>query len=187
MPDEMICLHHTLSSSRANGPGNRYVIWTQGCSFNCPGCFNPETFSATAGRDYSVDDLARDILLSQDKVEGITLSGGEPLLQHRALAKLLSRVHQSANLGVILFTGFTWVELQHIPQISTFLAEIDLVIAGRYQQENHLARHLIGSTNKTLHYLTSKYHHPDLNTPPAEVIISADGSLNLSGIDPLKW
>ena len=134
-----------------------------------------------------MDALAREIILSLDQVEGITLSGGEPLLQHRALAKLLFQVHQSADLGVILFTGFTWAELQHIPKISICLAEIDLVIAGRYQQSNHLARHLIGSTNKTIHYLTSRYHPSDLDVPPAEVVISADGSLNLSGIDPLKW
>jgi anaerobic ribonucleoside-triphosphate reductase activating protein len=187
MDDQKIRLHHTTSSSLVNGPGNRFVIWTQGCYFNCPGCFNPDTFSPKGGQEYSVDDLAGDILACRTQIEGITLSGGEPLLQHQSLLRLLSRVHQSASLGVLLFTGFTWDELQHIPNIQPLFAEIDLVIAGRYQQSQHQGHHLVGSTNKTFHYLTSRYHPADLEIPPAEVVISPDGVISLSGIDPLIW
>jgi anaerobic ribonucleoside-triphosphate reductase activating protein len=180
-------LHHLSPSSRVNGPGSRFVIWTQGCSFNCPGCFNPETFPINAGMEYSVEALAGEILSEQTRIAGITLSGGEPLLQHRPLQRLLSLIHKSADLGVILFTGFTWNEIMRIPNISPFLSEVDLVISGRYQQAKRQAHHLIGSTNKTLHYLSARYKSIELDVPPSEVIISEDGLINISGIDPLLW
>jgi len=187
MEMQKIRLHHTMPNSLVNGPGTRFVIWTQGCSFNCPGCFNPDTFSPSGGREETVENLSGQILECQDRIEGITISGGEPLIQREALRQVLSLVHQTASLGVILFTGYTWVELQHLPQIKALLNEIDLVIAGRFQLSNRLGASLMGSSNKTQHYLTSRYRASDLDVPPAEVVISADGEIHLSGIDPLSW
>jgi len=187
MAPDIIRLHHSLSYNRVNGPGSRFVIWTQGCHFNCPGCFNPETFSPSAGYPMDVDQLANDILSQRNSIEGITLSGGEPLLQHRQIQALLSQIHASSDLGVILFTGYTWGELQQLAGIDLLLNEIDLLIAGRYLQTHRQGHHLVGSTNKTFHFLTPRYQPTDLDIPPAEVMIAPDGTINLSGIDPLQW
>ena len=187
MDRKELLLHHIEPTSQANGPGIRFVIWTQGCHFHCPGCFNSGTFPTTMGNKQPIDQLASTILAGVASMEGITISGGEPLLQVPALINLLSQIKASSDLGVILFTGFEWEEIQRIPDAQDLLNDIDLIIAGRYLQSQRQAHHLIGSTNKTCHFLTSRYSPEDLQIPPAEIIISSEGTMHFSGIDPLIW
>ncbi|MBI4663161.1 MAG: radical SAM protein [Verrucomicrobia bacterium] len=104
-------LHHFLPQSRANGPGVRAVLWVQGCSLGCPGCFNPETHPFNRGQNVSVDDLFQRIADLTGTIEGVTLSGGEPLQQRVAVTELLRRVRIETSLSVILFTGFGWEEI----------------------------------------------------------------------------
>jgi anaerobic ribonucleoside-triphosphate reductase activating protein len=180
-------LFHHESLSRVNGPGCRFVLWTQGCTLNCPGCFNPETHPLKGGYRLSLDLLIAEILSNRDSIEGITLSGGEPLLQSRALSLFLTRIKHESNLSTLLFTGFEWAELQKIAAIDTILSHLDLLISGRYLQSQRLASHLIGSSNKTVHFLSSRYNQTDLNIEAAEVTIANDGTITLTGIDPFKW
>jgi anaerobic ribonucleoside-triphosphate reductase activating protein len=187
MSDELR-LHQFLPASRANGPGVRAVLWLQGCSLGCPGCFNPETHAATGGQQMVVETLLGRILVLKETIEGITISGGEPLQQRLPLLALLERVRQETDLSVLLFTGFTWEEIQRMPDSDALLSCIDVLSAGRYDASQHLARDLRGSANKTLHFLTKRYHMSDLQAiPPAEVIISPEGEIIFSGIDPVKW
>jgi anaerobic ribonucleoside-triphosphate reductase activating protein len=86
-------VHATMPRSRANGPGNRFVIWSQGCSLGCPGCFNPWTHDPeTAGQWVTVDDLVDDVKTEADQyrngpaLDGVTVTGGEPLEQPDAVA-----------------------------------------------------------------------------------------------------
>lgn len=104
-------LHSLLPFSRANGPGARAVVWVQGCSLGCPGCFNPETHSPHAGDTVALDDLFERIVALGDSIEGITLSGGEPLQQRTAVTELLRRVRLETKLSSVVFTGFTWDEV----------------------------------------------------------------------------
>src|SRR5262245_10990749 len=97
-------LHAFIPFSRANGPGTRAVIWSQGCTLNCPGCFNPETHSFKGGEEVSVDDLFRRLASIGERIEGITISGGEPLQQLHPLLAFLRRVRGETNLSVLLFT-----------------------------------------------------------------------------------
>jgi hypothetical protein len=63
-----------------------------------------------------------------------------------------------------------------------------VLVAGRYDASQHLARDLRGSANQTVHLLTDRYTMNDLQSvPPAEVIVTAEGKVVVSGIDPLKW
>lgn len=184
---ESIRLHHIEKKSRVNGPGVRYVIWTQGCHFLCPSCFNPETHPISSSLVISPELIAKDIISNGDQIDGITISGGEPLLQIDALQELLIHVRQLPLLGIILFTGYDWPELLQLNGIDSFLANIDLVIAGRYHHAKRQANHLIGSSNKSIHFLTDRYHYSDLDISPSEVVISEDGNISISGIDPLSW
>jgi anaerobic ribonucleoside-triphosphate reductase activating protein len=177
-----------LPHSRANGPGLRAVLWVQGCSLACPGCFNPETHSFAGGRLVSPDDLFRKIVTLEGGIEGITVSGGEPFQQRRPLLDLLCRVRRETALSVLVFTGFTWDEVRTMPEAEALLACIDVLIAGRYDASRHLARALRGSANKTVHFLTQRYTPGDLETvPPAEVFIAPGGEVRITGIDPLRW
>jgi anaerobic ribonucleoside-triphosphate reductase activating protein len=181
-------IHQLLNASRTNGPGLRAVVWTQGCSLGCPGCFNPETHDFKPGERVSIDVLASTLLDLAPGIEGITISGGEPFQQAPALAELLHIVRRSSPLSVIVFSGYTLPELNKIPAASRVLASIDLLIAGRYVQASRLAAGLVGSVNKTLHFLTPRYTSSDLESvPEAEVIINPDGGVVLSGIHPLAW
>lgn len=181
-------VHHFLPESQVNGPGNRAVLWVQGCTLGCPGCFNPETHKTRASTVVSVDDLFAALVPLQDRIEGLTVSGGEPLQQRRPLQTLLERVRRETSLSVLVFTGFSWQEVQRMPAIESLLASIDVLLAGRYVASQRVASGLLGSANKTIHFLSGRYQASDLeNIPEAEVILSRDGQIYFSGIDPLRW
>lgn len=180
-------VHSILPFSRANGPGVRAVVWVQGCSLGCPGCFNPGTHPFTGGQLTSTDDLFERILSLGQAIEGITLSGGEPLQQRPAVLDFLERVRRETPLSAILFTGFTWEEVAAMPEAGRFLACVDVLIAGRYVEARRLARGLRGSADKTLHLLTDRYTRADLETTPdGEVVLLPDGRLVVSGISPFR-
>ena len=158
---ERLRLHAFEPASRANGPGLRAVLWARGCSLGCPGCFNPETHA---------------------------FAGGEPLQQRPALLAFLRRLRERTRLSVLVFTGFSWDEVRRFPEAEALLACIDVLLAGRYDAAKHLGRGLLGSSNKTAHFLTDRYGPADLAAvPPAEVVITADGEVVASGIDPLRF
>jgi anaerobic ribonucleoside-triphosphate reductase activating protein len=122
-----------------------------------------------------------------NRIEGLTVSGGEPLQQRCALLALLQRVRRETGLSVLVFTGFTWDEVQRLPEAEALLACMDVLIAGRYDHNQRLARNLHGSANKTVHLLTDRYTIASLQAvPPAEVIIT-EGEVVMSGIDPVRW
>src|SRR4051812_23018477 len=88
------------------GPGNRAVIWVQGCPLACPGCIVPDSWYATGGETISVHALVNWITDQKD-IEGITLSGGEPMAQAEPLSELIRNVQSQADLGVVCYTGYT--------------------------------------------------------------------------------
>lgn len=181
-------LHHFEPASRVNGPGIRAVIWVQGCALGCPGCFNPETHPTAGGERVAVDQLFDRILAVAPGLDGLTISGGEPLHQYPALTHLLEKVHTQTNLSILVFTGYTWDELQQFPGIDAFLANVDVLIAGRYDASKRAAVGLIGSSNKVVHFLSNRYTQKDLDqVPQAEIILTPDGEVRLSGIDPMQW
>jgi anaerobic ribonucleoside-triphosphate reductase activating protein len=136
----------------------------------------------------AVADLAAWLVGLGTTIEGVTISGGEPLQQRPALLALLQRLRQETALSVLLFSGYAWAEIQRLPEAAALLASLDVLIAGRYQADRRLARDLRGSANKTVHLLTDRYRLDDLRqVPPAEVIITPDGQVVMSGIDPLRW
>jgi anaerobic ribonucleoside-triphosphate reductase activating protein len=166
----------------------RAVLWVQGCSLGCPGCFNPDTHSFDAGEFVSIDRLLARLAALRGAIEGLTISGGEPLQQRLPLLHLLRRVRQETSLTTLLFSGFTWAEIQQMPDAEALLTCLDVLIAGRYEAGQRLARDLRGSANKSVHFLTSRYSLSDLQAlPPAEVIITLEGEIMLSGIDPVVW
>jgi anaerobic ribonucleoside-triphosphate reductase activating protein len=119
----------TLCRSAANGPGERFVVWAQGCPLACPGCWNPDTWSFERRVLRDVDELAAEIV-SVDGIEGVTFTGGEPFAQARALAQLGRRV-KYRGLSVFVFTGYDLNELSSEPA-RELLAVADVLVAGRY-------------------------------------------------------
>lgn len=143
-----------VDESEVNGPGSRAVVWVQGCLRECPGCFNPDSWSFEINELISVDALAERIL-SNPNNEGVTFSGGEPFWQAPALA-VLARQVKAAGLSVMSFTGFTLEQLQddYAPAgAQELLEQLDILIDGPYIES--LAIHSpdcpVSSRNQRVH------------------------------------
>jgi len=179
-------LHAYEPCSRANGPGRRAVVWFQGCTLNCPGCFNPATHDPAGGYAYDTEQLAADILALGDRIEGVSFSGGESLQQPQALLDLLQRLAASP-LSTLLFSGYTLPEIAAMPLGPESLSHIDVLIAGRFNVLMPCGKGLMSSANQQVHLLSSRYTSRDLaRVPTRELIIHQDGSLTGSGIRPWR-
>jgi len=131
-------ISETIHDSIVDGPGLRYVIFTQGCPHACPGCHNPGTHDSLGGREISVEELIRD-MLSNPLTDGLTLTGGEPFAQAADCAKI-ARAAQEAGLNVWCYSGWTWEELQKMPEAQALLEEIDVLVDGPFWAEEKSLR-----------------------------------------------
>ena len=172
-------VHAIEPRSRANGPGARFVVWLQGCTLGCPGCFNPGTH-AGGGREVDVATL------ELGDVEGLSLSGGEPMQQPEAARALLD-LARARGLSTVMFSGYTQDEIRALPGGPDVLARLDVLIDGRYVAGERLATGLRGSANQRIHLLTARYTLAEVEaTPVAEIRIGRAGEVVLTGVDPLK-
>ena len=137
--------------SIVDGIGIRTVIWTQGCSHNCPYCHNPGTHDFNAGELVELDDVieALENLTGQD---GVTFSGGDPMFQPRECSILAKKVHE-LGMNVWAYTGFTFDELieKGSKDILEFLSEIDVLIDGRFEiDKKSMDLEFRGSSNQRI-------------------------------------
>jgi pyruvate formate lyase activating enzyme len=90
---DMGFLHSFTTGSAVDGPGIRVVAWTAGCMWRCQYCHNPDTWTLTNGIPVTVERASDELRKYRRGLKvmsgGFTLSGGEPLLQHRFAVKLL--------------------------------------------------------------------------------------------------
>ena len=184
-------IHRILEVSNANGPGSRFVVWVQGCSRNCPGCFNPQTHDPCAGYELEVSEIIQQIPLA--KVGGITVSGGEPFEQAEELLELLEETGRK-GLNRLVYSGYTYEELlaQKSCAYKKCLSEIDILIDGAYEKENPPLMPWTGSGNQRLIQLhcgriKKIYKKKDIETaaavaPNGEIIIDKNGGIITTGI-----
>lgn len=176
-------LHSILPASRANGPGLRMVIWFQGCTLGCPGCFNPETHTHEDRQRMRAADVMAAIQQNPNPIDGISISGGEPFQQAEGLAELVRTIRAESGLSILVFSGYTLTEIERMPDGKAVLACIDVLIAGRYVAAKHVGNQLLGSANQLVHFLTNRYTPDDLvETPPTEIVIDAEGNLIQTGL-----
>jgi anaerobic ribonucleoside-triphosphate reductase activating protein len=98
-------------------------------------------------------------------VEGISVLGGEPFEQAAGVAAV-ARAAKALGLTVMVYSGYRLAELRERPDAAELLAEIDLLVDGRYDRElpeppPPLGRRWLGSTNQVMHFLTSAYQPDD--------------------------
>jgi len=134
MPKQVLRLSGLTSESLVDGPGLRYVIFTQGCPHRCPNCHNPTSWDMDTGKEFTVKEIIR-ILKKQKKIQGVTFSGGEPFLQAAGLTQIALAAHQ-LGLDVVTYSGFTYEELieqgKDDINITALLSASDLLIDGKY-------------------------------------------------------
>jgi len=180
--DLKLQLHSRLSTSRANGPGLRSVIWVQGCTLACPDCFNPSTHDINDEVEtVSVQELL-DWVISNG-VDGLTISGGEPFQQSEGVLEL-SRLVRLAGLNVVILTGFTQSQVQSRFSHDVLTSSVDVVIAGPYVATRHLAHALRGSSNKEYLMFSDVYEKSDFDElPESEIVINLEGTIVVTGIN----
>jgi pyruvate formate lyase activating enzyme len=93
----------TIPFSWVDGPGNRFVIFTQGCNFNCIACHNPQTIPLHTSRavDRDVDSLLAEIKTAIPYISGVTISGGEATLHVDFIHELFSKMHDDPELETL--------------------------------------------------------------------------------------
>ncbi len=151
-----INIYSIIPNSTVNGPGNRFVIWTQGCSLNCPGCWNPGTHSFSSGKYVSQVDLLK-MIQNETKIEGITISGGEPFEQPKELYEITKLIREETKLSQIVYSGYTINEIQKQGEMNIVLSNIDVLIDGRFNSGELSKNGSKGSANQKHHFLTTCY------------------------------
>jgi anaerobic ribonucleoside-triphosphate reductase activating protein len=138
--------------SLVDGPGLRYVIFTQGCPHQCPHCHNPETWDKDAGKEYSVKQVVRFLKQQKKTKQGVTFSGGEPFLQAGELVQVAQAARQM-GLDVVTYTGYTYEELiaYNSDDINALLSASDILIDGKYVHAlRDIGLQFRGSSNQRL-------------------------------------
>jgi len=122
--------------SLVDGPGLRYVIFTQGCLHQCPHCHNPDSWDVNAGKEFTVKQIIRLIKQQKKTKRGVTFSGGEPFLQAAELAEVALDARQ-LGWDVVTYTGFTYEELlaENSEGVNALLSASDILIDGRYEHK----------------------------------------------------
>ena len=89
--EDILKIAGIVEESIVDGPGIRFVIFTQGCPHNCKGCHNPQTHDFNGGKDIKIDEIT-EMIKSNPLLKGITLSGGEPFMQAKQLSILIDKI-----------------------------------------------------------------------------------------------
>jgi len=191
-------IHAIMDCSLVNGPGRRAVVWFQGCEVHCPGCWNPASHLRTGGFAASAAELAAQIETATQAydLEGVTLSGGEPLHQISEIIELLSLLkHQFPTLSAGIFTGYAERELDR-GKFHTYLTStaatrqaqwrelrslLDFAVLGRYNRHQATTAPLVSSRNQRLRLFSARYGFKDFQDTQFEVSIEPDGLTQITG------
>jgi anaerobic ribonucleoside-triphosphate reductase activating protein len=172
----MLRLNHIMKSSVVNGPGKRYTIWVQGCSIHCKGCINPDTWNPKAGTEIDEKTLIDDIKSLKGSIDGITLTGGEPLDQIDGLLKFLPEIFN--EFSVFLISGYgKQIILEKKKEI---LKYVDILCSEPFV-ESCIEKNLLwkGSSNQLVEALTLRGEE-QIKMPPkyrTEIVIDKDSTL----------
>jgi len=143
---DMGFMHSFTTGSAVDGPGVRVVGWTTGCMWRCQYCHNPDTWTMRNGIPISVGQALEELRKYRHGLKvmsgGVTISGGEPLMQRRFVMKVLAGAKAMAIHTAIETNGFLGAELT-----DSDLDNIDLVLLGIKTWDRERHRALTGRDN----------------------------------------
>ncbi len=151
-----------LAPIESLGPGRRLVIWTKGCSKHCKGCANPELWDTSNAHCYDIKEIVKivtniDLELS---IDGITISGGDPLEQKEELLQLTESL-QRITEDIAVYTGYIWNELLDIwcsEDLERLKKSVAVLIDGPYVEELNKKKVVLrGSSNQRIIFFKNKY------------------------------
>lgn len=118
-------IHSIESFGSVDGPGIRYVLFTQGCPLKCLYCHNPDTWAFEGGKIITAGEVVDDILTYRNFIAngGVTISGGEPLLQQEFCAAILDGCHENG-----LHTALDTSGIMPVESVKDTLDKADLIL-----------------------------------------------------------
>ena len=145
-----------------NGTGFRVTLWVAGCSHHCRGCHNPESWDYNQGK--SLREVRKDLFDRLDKsyIQGLTLSGGDPLAQSRKslleLYFLLRRIKKKfPNKDIWIYSGYTHEEILQDKFKKLVLSLCDVLVDGLYRYAlRDTSLPFRGSSNQRIIYLKNE-------------------------------
>ncbi len=136
------------------GPGKRVAIWVCGCPIRCEGCANPELWEFDENRNIKISVLLDLIekIVSENPVDGFTITGGEPFYQSEDLRALLAALSKWSE-DILVFTGYYYEQIAK----EESLDHIAVLVDGPYIKERNRGLTLRGSDNQTVRILDRRY------------------------------
>lgn len=122
----------TIHDSIVDGPGIRYVIFTQGCPHHCQGCHNPQTHDFQGGQIADIPKIL-DEIFQNPLLCGVTFSGGEPFSQAKALLPIANAVKEHKK-HLMVYTGYLFETLTKMkdPAVDRLLSLTDILVDGPF-------------------------------------------------------
>lgn len=141
-------IHSLETFGTVDGPGIRFVIFTQGCALKCKYCHNRDTWDTTIGKHISVSDLVQKIMKYEEYMKlsngGVTVTGGEPLLQPKFLISLFTEL-KKLGIHTALDTSGMFPLTDEIKKV---LSLTDLVLLDIKHINDDKCKNLVGFSNK---------------------------------------
>ncbi len=182
-------IHSTVDNSRVNGPGRRGVLWVQGCSLECRECWNPETHARDIGREMDHAQLMQWVDSLRD-IDGITISGGEPMQQADELGVFLYGVRTFfPRLTMGMFSGYSDLELEvgrydalqgasdagRVRWWALMKGVLDFAVLGRFNVGMPARSPMITSSNQKLLLYSNRLALEDFGPQRVEISLSPNG------------
>ena len=125
--------------------GEAFYVWVQGCPFRCDGCANERTLDF----DGPAEELSVEALAGRFPGGALVLSGGEPFAHAADLAALVEQLRAGdPDLRVLAYSGFTLEQLVRLPRAEPLLRLLDVLVDGRYLEDEPSPHPLRGSRNQ---------------------------------------
>ena len=190
-------IHGFVAHSRVNGLGVRTVVYFQGCTLGCAGCWNPSTH-AFCGPLREAADVAEQIARAHrtHAIEGVTFSGGEPMQQAPDLLALIRQLKRGLpDLSIGMYSGYQERELETgrfwtqcgIDQDarrqvwSDIKRYLDFAVLGRFVAAKPSKLPLRTSANQALHLFSDRYRAEQFKPLEFEVHIESEGFTQITG------
>jgi pyruvate formate lyase activating enzyme len=140
-------IHSIETFGAVDGPGIRFVVFFQGCPMRCAYCHNPDTWDVNGGTEMSVDEIFEKFIRNKAFYEkgGITVSGGEPMMQIDFLTELFTKFHDAGIHTCLDTSGIMFKEGNE--KIDKLLAVTDLVMLDIKQINREKHKELTGHFN----------------------------------------
>ncbi len=157
-------IHSIESLGTVDGPGIRFVIFFQGCNLRCQYCHNPDTWKQKCSKQMDVDEILEEYEKVKEFITGgITITGGEPLLQLDFLLALLAEAKRRGIHTCVDTSGslpYTLTVSDKEPRLIELLSFVDLFLFDIKHMDNDVHKSFVGTSNtKIVEFLTFLSNH----------------------------